>query len=356
MFPMFPSVRPPSRPASEPMLPSHPPSAVSAGRLTSRGSIEQVQQSRAGNEIMTYSLAGDRRADRGQLVPRPPAPSPAVGSSWCVPRSLEPGPHGLCSPTFPHSGASNGSLTAPFEAVSEWLERRVDRTAAAGPHPTRRHDAAVDDRAGGGCARLPGRKLLADRALRRGADRRPGRPRRVTGACRPCGGGSGRFGGHGRPGRRLRSPRRVDRTVQPRLEGAPAEHPRSGQARQLRAGADLGRVLGVSAKPAAAPAGPPDQSPVRWDRMLRGQRVARGHPASESCVDSASITTAPPMGSTATTGPMALKSTRSRTRPSNAIDRSSSPCSSCTYRSTTSAPRWRQFRRQRQCARVRRAA
>ena len=73
--------------------------------------------------------------------------------------------------------------------------------------------------------------------------------------------------------------------------------------------------------------------------MLRGERGARGHPASESCVDSASITTAPPMGgSTATTGPMALKSTRSRTRPSNAIDRSSSPCSSCKYRSTTSAP------------------
>jgi hypothetical protein len=182
------------------------------------------------------------------------------------------------------------------------------------------------------------RKLLADRALRRGADRRPGRPRRVTGACRPCGGGSGRFGGHGRPDRRLRSPRHVDRTVQPGLEGAPAEHPRSGQARQLRAGADLGQVLGDSAKPTTAPAGPPDQSPVRWDRMLRGQRVARGHPASESCVDSASITTAPPMGSTATTGPMALKSTRSRTRPSNVIDRSSSPCSSCTYRSTTSAP------------------
>ena len=75
--------------------------------------------------------------------------------------------------------------------------------------------------------------------------------------------------------------------------------------------------------------------------MLRGEWGARGHPAYESCVDSASITTAPPMGSmgsTATTGPMALKSTRSRTRPSNAIDRSSSPCSSCKYRSTTSAP------------------
>ena len=182
MFPMFPSVRPPSRPASEPMLPSHPPSAVSAGRLTSRGSIEQVQQSRAGNEIMTYSLARDRRADRGQLVPRPPAPSPAVGSSWCVPRRSSPGHACLCSPTFPHIGASSGSLTAPFEAVPEWLERRVDRTAAAGPHPTRRHDAAVDDRAGGTCARLPGPE--AARRPRTAPRGRP--PARAAAPCHWC--------------------------------------------------------------------------------------------------------------------------------------------------------------------------
>jgi hypothetical protein len=87
-------------------------------------------------------------------------------------------------------------------------------------------------------------------------------------------------------------------------------------------------------------AGPSGSLRVTSDREVgpRGERVTRGHPASESCVDSTSITTAPPTGSTATTGPTALKSTRSRTRPSNVIDRSSSPCSSCRYRSTVSAP------------------
>jgi hypothetical protein len=312
MFPMFPSFRPPSRPASEPMLPSHPPSTVSAGRRTSRGSIEQVQQSRAGNEIMTYSLAG---------IVEPTEVS--------LPRVLQ---H-LLQP-LDHPGAF---LVARARATPAYARRRSRIKGLPAEVLLLRSKQCPSGWSGGstepllrahtqlGDTMLPwtialavlalavlARKLLADRALRRGADRRPGRPRRVTGPCRPCGGGSGRFGGHGRPDRRLRSPRRVDRTVQPRLEGAPAEHPRSGQARQLRAGADLGRVLGDSAKPAAAPADPPDQGPVRWDRMLRGQRVARGHPASESCVDSASITTAPPMGSTATTGPMALKSTRSR--------------------------------------------
>src|SRR6185312_4283815 len=59
-------------------------------------------------------------------------------------------------------------------------------------------------------------------------------------------------------------------------------------------------------------------------------------PASGSPSPSASITTAPSTGSTATTGPIALKSTRSRTRPLNAIDWSSSPCSNCRYTSTAS--------------------
>jgi hypothetical protein len=182
MFPMFPSFRPPSRPASEPMLPSHPPSAVSAGRLTSRGSIVQVQQSRAGNEIMTYSLAGivePTEVSLPRVLQHLLQPLDHPGAFLVARARATPA---YARRRFPHIGASSGSLTAPFEAVSEWLERRVDRTAAAGPHPTRRHDAAVDDRAGGACARRPGPE--AARRPRTAPRGRP--PARAAAPCHWC--------------------------------------------------------------------------------------------------------------------------------------------------------------------------